>query len=33
MRPVLSSVTPGWITGLPFCSVVWKTLSAASVPG
>ncbi len=29
----LSSVTAGWITGLPFWSVVWNTLSAFSTAG
>ena len=29
----MSSVTAGWMTGLPFWSVVWKTLSAFSTAG
>ena len=32
-RAALSSVTAGWITGLPFCRLVWSTLFAAVIAG
>jgi hypothetical protein len=31
MSAALSKVTAGWMTGLPFCSVVWKIPAASSV--
>jgi hypothetical protein len=33
IRAAFNNVTAGWMTGLPFCSAVWKTLDASSACG
>ena len=29
IRAAFSKVTAGWMTGLPFCNAVWKTVAAS----
>ena len=32
-QAAFSSVTAGWMTGLPFCREVWKTVAASTAEG